>query len=75
MRTTDIEYRWKDAETFPSETATVCIVNSAEEYYRMSADEDFDARIMYYFMNEQEFLDAFDKDNDCSEFTIIREID
>lgn len=75
MRITDIEYRWKDTNTFPSETATVCIVNDEEEYYRISADESFDSRIMYYFLNEDEFRNAFDKDDDCFEFVIIREID
>jgi hypothetical protein len=74
MRITDIEYQWKEPN-FPTETATVCVVNSAEEYYRLSQDEAFDTRIFFYFMDEEEFRLAFDKDNDCSEFTIIREID
>ena len=75
MRLIDIEYRWKDTTTFPSETATVCVLNNAKEYYRISEDEDFDARIMYYFMDEDEYQRAFGKDDDEFEFTIIREVD
>lgn len=75
MRTTVIEYDWKEDPTLLSETATVCIVDGLAEYKSVSADYGFDETIFFYFFGEEQFRNAFDSDNCEFEFTIIREID
>jgi hypothetical protein len=72
-RVTYVDYQWKDSDVSGDTRALVVILNDCDKYEQMVEDEDYDARVWFYFQDEAEFQRAFDPSSDEFEFVLTRE--
>jgi hypothetical protein len=70
-RSTYVDYVWKDDQS--GGRALVVILNDKELYDQMAEDDSYDARIWFYFQDEDEFQRAFNTNNTEFEFVLTRE--
>jgi hypothetical protein len=70
-RIAEIEIQWKGYNG--TEIAQVYILNDKDKYDELSADDNFDQRLWFYFQDETEFQSYFKEDNG-DEWYIVREI-
>lgn len=74
-RVTWVTYQWKDEAMGGDTMAQVVILNDKNLYEELSANDEFDQRIWFYFQDEAEFKRAFNKDNDEHDFFLVEETD
>jgi hypothetical protein len=72
-RSTYVDYQWKDSDVPGDTSALVVILNDCGKYEQMVEDEDYDARVWFYFQDEAEFQRAFDSSSDEFEFVLTNE--
>ncbi len=72
-RVTYVDYVWKDSDIPGDNRALVVILNDCDKYEQMVEDEDYDARVWFYFQDEAEFQRAFDPSNTEFEFVLTGE--
>ena len=72
-RVTYVDYQWKDSDVPGDSSALVVILNDCEKYEQMVENEDYDARVWFYFQDEAEFQRAFDSSSDEFEFVLTNE--
>jgi hypothetical protein len=72
-RVTYVDYQWKDSDIPGDNSALVVILNDCGKYEQMVEDEDYDARVWFYFQDEAEFQRAFDSSSDEFEFVLTNE--